>query len=168
MGMPRQDIGDAEQLNRARDKHSSERLLERLKQYHGELPQEDNIEPEPLPSIPDSEIQRASELIHGFDAGFNRITTIQRAVLTFYPGSTLDDLKGPGRTKQIVRPRQLAMYLAKMLTDAGFLKIGRHFGMRDHSTALHAVRKISTLAKIDNELAAQIAAITESLGGAIA
>jgi chromosomal replication initiator protein len=56
----------------------------------------------------------------------------------------------------VVRPRQIAMYLAKALTLRSLPEIGRRFGGRDHTTVLHAVRKIETLAGSDSALAEEI------------
>ena len=55
------------------------------------------------------------------------------------------DLLSSRRTRTIVRPRQIAMYLAKVLTPRSLPEIGRRFGGRDHTTVLHAVRKIEGL-----------------------
>jgi chromosomal replication initiator protein len=52
------------------------------------------------------------------------------------------DLKGPRRTKQVVMPRQIAMYLARKHTGMSLPEIGKRFGGRDHTTVIHAVRKI--------------------------
>jgi chromosomal replication initiator protein len=52
----------------------------------------------------------------------------------------------------VVKPRQIAMYLAKVLTPRSLPEIGRRFGGRDHTTVLHAVRKIEGLAKTDTNL----------------
>ena len=55
-----------------------------------------------------------------------------------------------------MRPRQIAMYLAKTLTLRSLPEIGRRFGGRDHTTVLHAVRKIENLVGNDNVLAEEI------------
>jgi chromosomal replication initiator protein len=60
------------------------------------------------------------------------------------------------RTANVVRPRQIAMYLAKTLTLRSLPEIGRRFGGRDHTTVLHAVRKIETLADGDKALSEEI------------
>ncbi len=62
------------------------------------------------------------------------------------------DLLSSRRTAMVVRPRQVAMYLAKVLTPRSLPEIGRRFGGRDHTTVLHAVRKIERLSKIDGSL----------------
>jgi chromosomal replication initiator protein len=54
-------------------------------------------------------------------------------------------------------PRQIGMYLAKKLTSRSLPEIGRRFGGRDHSTVLHAVRKIEDLVKTDDRLAREVA-----------
>jgi chromosomal replication initiator protein len=60
------------------------------------------------------------------------------------------------RTRTIVKPRQIAMYLAKVMTPRSLPEIGRRFGGRDHTTVLHAVRKIEDLSGTDNTLAQEI------------
>ena len=60
------------------------------------------------------------------------------------------------RTRAIVRPRQIAMYLAKTMTSKSFPEIGKRFGGRDHTTVLHAVRKVEELAAGDETLAQEI------------
>jgi chromosomal replication initiator protein len=67
------------------------------------------------------------------------------------------------RTANVVRPRQIAMYLAKTLTLRSLPEIGRRFGGRDHTTVLHAVRKIEGLIGKDNALAAEIESLKSQL-----
>jgi chromosomal replication initiator protein len=62
-----------------------------------------------------------------------------------------------------VRPRQVAMYLAKILTLRSLPEIGRRFGGRDHTTVLHAVRKIEALAGNDTTLAEEIEGLKRQL-----
>jgi chromosomal replication initiator protein len=89
-----------------------------------------------------------------------RIEDIQRIVARHYNVSR-SDLLSSRRTANVVRPRQIAMYLAKTLTLRSLPEIGRRFGGRDHTTVLHAVRKIEGLIGSDNALATEI----ESLKG---
>jgi chromosomal replication initiator protein len=70
------------------------------------------------------------------------------------------------RTANVVRPRQIAMYLAKTLTMRSLPEIGRKFGGRDHTTVLHGVRKIEALVAIDGELDGEIQQLKRRLGGA--
>jgi chromosomal replication initiator protein len=84
-----------------------------------------------------------------------RIEDIQRVVARHYNVSK-QDLLSARRTRTIVRPRQVAMYLAKVLTPRSLPEIGRRFGGRDHTTVLHAVRKIEDLIQGDKTLADEI------------
>ncbi len=84
-----------------------------------------------------------------------KIEDIQRAVARHYNVSRADMLSSR-RTANVVRPRQVAMYLAKTLTLRSLPEIGRRFGGRDHTTVLHAVRKIETLANMDRTLAEEL------------
>jgi chromosomal replication initiator protein len=67
------------------------------------------------------------------------------------------------RTANVVRPRQVAMYLAKQLTLRSLPEIGRRFGGRDHTTVLHAVRKIENLVHTDTSLAEEIEILKRQL-----
>ena len=69
---------------------------------------------------------------------------------------TGEDLRGRRRCRRIVRPRQIAMYLARILAGASYPKIAAHFGGRDHATALHAVRKITAMAKESGRMRAYL------------
>jgi chromosomal replication initiator protein len=84
-----------------------------------------------------------------------KIEDIQRIVARQYNVSRAD-LLSSRRTANVVRPRQVAMYLAKTLTLRSLPEIGRRFGGRDHTTVLHAVRKIENLVGNDMGLAEEI------------
>ncbi len=84
-----------------------------------------------------------------------KIEDIQKLVASHYSISRPDILSSR-RTATVVRPRQIAMYLSKVLTLRSLPEIGRRFGGRDHTTVLHAVRKIETLAKSDGVLSEEI------------
>ena len=84
-----------------------------------------------------------------------RIEDIQKIVAGHYNVSK-HDLLSARRTRAIVRPRQIAMYLAKTMTPRSFPEIGKRFGGRDHTTVLHAVRKVEELAADDETLAQEI------------
>lgn len=90
------------------------------------------------------------------------IYAIQQAVCKFYQ-LTLEELKGKKRTKNIVVPRQIAMYLCRELTDSSLPKIGQEFGGKDHTTVLHAYDKIKTIIKKDSALEHEIKTITNNL-----
>ncbi|MEM9330906.1 MAG: chromosomal replication initiator protein DnaA [Pseudomonadota bacterium] len=96
-----------------------------------------------------------SHLIKSADAKRVRIEDIQRIVARQFNVSK-NDLLSNRRTRIIVRPRQIAMYLAKVMTPRSLPEIGRRFGGRDHTTVLHAVRKIEALTAEDQKLAHEI------------
>jgi chromosomal replication initiator protein len=91
-----------------------------------------------------------------------KIEEIQRIVARQYNVSRAD-LLSSRRTANVVRPRQVAMYLAKMLTLRSLPEIGRRFGGRDHTTVLHAVRKIENLVNNDTSLAEEIEILKRQL-----
>ncbi len=85
----------------------------------------------------------------------NNIQNIQKAVADFY-NITVDDLKGKKRSANIAYPRQIGMYLSRMLTDETFPRIGLEFGGRDHSTVIHACDKIENDLKSNKKLELEI------------
>ncbi|HWV51827.1 chromosomal replication initiator protein DnaA [Pseudorhodoplanes sp.] len=91
-----------------------------------------------------------------------KIEDIQRVVARQYNVSR-SDLLSSRRTANVVRPRQVAMYLAKTLTLRSLPEIGRRFGGRDHTTVLHAVRKIENLLGNDTALADEVEALKRQL-----
>jgi chromosomal replication initiator protein len=108
---------------------------------------------------PDLSIDRVDELLaHLVGAGEPkrvRIEDIQRVVARHYNVSR-QELVSNRRTRVIVKPRQIAMYLSKTMTPRSFPEIGRRFGGRDHTTVLHAVRKIEELISGDQKLSHEI------------
>ncbi|KXG84543.1 chromosomal replication initiation protein [Agrobacterium bohemicum] len=108
---------------------------------------------------PNLSVERVDELLaHLVGTGEPkrvRIEDIQRIVARHYNVSR-QELVSNRRTRVIVKPRQIAMYLAKMLTPRSFPEIGRRFGGRDHTTVLHAVRKIEELIGGDTKLGHEV------------
>ena len=90
------------------------------------------------------------------------VDDIQRAVAEYY-GLKKEDLLSERRTRSVARPRQTAMYLAKQLTTRSYPDIGRRFGGRDHTTVLHAVRRIEALKAEDASLAQDVDMLTRKL-----
>lgn len=90
------------------------------------------------------------------------VIIIQNAVCKRY-GIQRADMVSARRDLGIVRPRQIAMYLAKKLTLRSLPDIGRRFGGRDHTTVMHAIRKVTHLLTIDPELAADIDELTTAI-----
>ena len=95
------------------------------------------------------------DLIRPTDPKRVRVDDILRVVAKHYNVSRAD-LLSQRRTATVVKPRQIAMYLAKTLTLRSLPEIGRRFGGRDHTTVLHAVRKIDGLVATDRVLADEI------------
>lgn len=95
-----------------------------------------------------------------------RITVeeVQRRVAEHY-NIRLSDLIGPKRLRTVARPRQVAMYLSKILTSRSLPDIGRRFGGRDHTTILHGVRKIEELRDGDPQLNEEIEMLRRQLQG---
>ena len=102
------------------------------------------------------------DLIRPQDPKRVKIEDIQRVVARQYNVSR-SDLLSSRRTANVVRPRQVAMYLAKTLTLRSLPEIGRRFGGRDHTTVLHAVRKIEGLVGNDVALAEEIEMLKRQL-----
>ncbi|MEM6761593.1 MAG: chromosomal replication initiator protein DnaA [Pseudomonadota bacterium] len=84
-----------------------------------------------------------------------KIEDIQRVVSQHY-GVSKQDLVSARRTRTIVQPRQIAMYLSKVLTPRSLPEIGRRFGNRDHTTVLHAVRKVDGMIDKEPQIAEDI------------
>lgn len=93
------------------------------------------------------------------------IGDIQRAVAETF-GIPTAEMKGPCRAREIARPRQIAMYLSRRLTDRSLPEIGRMFGKRDHTTVRHAVLQIERLRLIDAEMDGHVRGLLEQFGEA--
>jgi chromosomal replication initiator protein len=92
------------------------------------------------------------------------IDSIQKAVAEQF-GLRLAEIKAKNNSRAIVYPRQIAMYLAKHLTDSSLPEIGRQFGGKHHTTVLHSIEKIEEVRKADKDLNRMLNKLTESLGG---
>ena len=90
------------------------------------------------------------------------IDEIQRAVADYF-NLRLSEMLSERRARNIARPRQIAMYLSKQLTSRSLPEIGRRFGGRDHTTVMHAVRKIEDLRKDDSQLDEDITRLSRLL-----
>ena len=99
--------------------------------------------------------QIVRDLMRGAEPRRVRIDDILRTVSKHY-GVNRGDLLSGRRNRSIVRPRQIGMYLAKLLTSRSLPEIGRRFGNRDHTTVLHAIRKIEQLMSDDTQLREEI------------
>lgn len=106
--------------------------------------------------------QEVRDLVQPQEPKKIKIEDIQKAVARRYNVARADILSAR-RTANIVRPRQIAMYLSKMLTPRSLPEIGRRFGGRDHTTVLHAVRKITALVERDVALKEECESLEKQL-----
>ncbi|MEM9438172.1 MAG: chromosomal replication initiator protein DnaA, partial [Pseudomonadota bacterium] len=90
------------------------------------------------------------------------VEEIQRKVSEHY-NIRLSDMLGPKRSRNLARPRQIAMYLSKKLTTRSLPDIGRRFGGRDHTTVMHGVKKIETLIVQDSQMADDLEILRRAL-----
>lgn len=81
------------------------------------------------------------DLVHGIEPRRIKIEDILRIISRHY-GVSKGDILSQRRHRSVVWPRQIGMYLAKQMTSRSLPEIGRRFGNRDHTTVLHAIRKI--------------------------
>lgn len=156
---------------------------ERLKGFHADiahraalllLPRPEAIKPEAMPAetdppvmvmlppIPNELMAEAAEL--AFPSWTNQISVIQKAVCKEF-GITRIDLLSASRTKDVVLPRQIAMYLCRKLGGRSLPEIGRRFAGRDHTTILSNFKKIDGMVNADPVFKAKVAGIAESVGG---
>ena len=75
----------------------------------------------------------------------------------------ISDMSSARRSRAVARPRQVAMYLSKQLTSRSLPEIGRAFGGRDHTTVMHAVKKVEELVKLDTNFAEDVELLTRML-----
>ena len=113
------------------------------------------------------DLDLAKESLKDLIGAVNRqitVENIQKTVADYFK-IKVADLFSRKRTRQIARPRQVAMWLAKNLTSQSYPSIGDAFGGRDHTTVLHAVRTIETLRIKDNELNHDVHVLLQVLKG---
>ena len=90
------------------------------------------------------------------------VEEIQRKVSEHY-NIRLSDMIGPKRLRTFARPRQVAMYLAKNMTNRSLPEIGRRFGGRDHTTVMHGVKRIDELRSADSQLSDDLEMLRRAL-----
>jgi chromosomal replication initiator protein len=97
-------------------------------------------------------LETTQEVLHDILRAHDRRVTIeeiQRKVAEHY-NIRLTDMSSARRARNVARPRQVAMFLAKQLTSRSLPEIGRKFGNRDHTTVMHAVSRIGSLMESDS------------------
>lgn len=92
------------------------------------------------------------------------LTAIQKAVAAYY-NLSVNELLSDRRSRYVARPRQVAMWLCKRLTKRSLPDIGRRFGNRDHTTVLHAIRRIEALRETDHFIRYDCWRLLEKFGG---
>ncbi len=101
-------------------------------------------------------------IVKNQDNRFVTIESIQKEVANFY-GMRVQDLKSDRKQKNIAVPRQVTMYLARRYTGASYPEIGEKFGGKDHSTVIHAVKKMERLLGNDPSLTKNIEALSRKI-----
>ncbi|MBL8630491.1 MAG: chromosomal replication initiator protein DnaA, partial [Rhodospirillaceae bacterium] len=110
-------------------------------------------------------LETAQDLLQDLLRAHDRKLTmeeIQRRVAEHFK-IRLSDMSSARRARVVARPRQVAMYLAKQLTSRSLPEIGRAFGGRDHTTVMHAVRKVEELCRDDTAFAEDVELLTRML-----
>jgi chromosomal replication initiator protein len=113
-------------------------------------------------------IEDAQALLHpNLKGGVERRITVDeiQKVTADHFGLKQADLLSERRTRAVARPRQIAMHICKQLTTRSYPDIGRRFGGRDHTTVLHAVKKIDELIAADEQIARDVEALMRRLRG---
>ncbi len=124
--------------------------------------------PEPIQEVVGAAVTR--DWLYVESTSFANMTTplkikaIQAHVCTHYRVS-LNDILSARKDATTVRPRQVAMYICKALTLASLPQIGQRFGGRDHTTVLHAIRKMERLRQTDQWFASELFSLCHQLGG---
>jgi chromosomal replication initiator protein len=106
--------------------------------------------------------RQLKDFFTGYDQKNVTMDLVQRVVAEYF-GLSLNDLKGKKRSKAIAFPRQLAMYIARDLTEFSTTEVGLEFGGRDHTTVMHACQRIEDRIKTDPTLAPAIQHLTRSI-----
>ena len=112
-------------------------------------------------------LESTQEVLHDLLRAHDRrvsVEDIQKRVAEHYH-IKVSDMHSARRSRIIARPRQVAMYLSKKLTAKSLPDIGRRFGGKDHTTVMHAVKRIEELMSADNELAEDVELLTRMLEG---
>lgn len=110
-------------------------------------------------------VESAQEVLHDLLRAHDKrvsIEEIQRKVAEHY-NIRLTDMSSARRARNVARPRQVAMYLAKQLTQRSLPEIGRRFGNRDHTTVMHAVSRVTELMQQDSGFAEDVALLRKML-----
>ncbi len=110
-------------------------------------------------------LETAHEVLHDVLRAFDRRVTIQEIQkrVAEHWNIRVSEMSSARRSRNIARPRQVAMYLAKQLTSKSLPDIGRHFGDRDHTTVMHAVSRVTALMTTDTAFAEDVGLLRRML-----
>jgi len=112
-------------------------------------------------------LETSQEVLHDLLRANDRRVTIeeiQKQVASHF-NIRISDMHSARRARSVARPRQVAMYLAKQLTTRSLPEIGRKFGGRDHTTVMHAVRKVDELREHDSSFKEDVELLRRMLEG---
>lgn len=112
-------------------------------------------------------LETSQEVLHDLLRANDRRVTIeeiQKKVAEHF-NIRVSDMHSARRARSVARPRQIAMYLSKQLTSRSLPEIGRKFGGRDHTTVMHAVKKVEELGLHDCDFAEDVELLRRMLGG---
>ncbi len=112
-------------------------------------------------------LESTQEVLHDLLRANDRRVTIeeiQKRVAAHF-SIRISDMSSARRARSVARPRQVAMYLAKQLTSRSLPEIGRKFGNRDHTTVMHAVKKVDELREMDSTFAEDVELLRRMLEG---
>ncbi len=115
----------------------------------------------------DISLEATQEVLHDLLRANDRRVTIeeiQKRVSQHF-NIRVSDMHSARRARSVARPRQVAMYLAKQLTSRSLPEIGRKFGGRDHTTVMHAVKKVDELRERDSSFAEDVELLRRMLEG---
>ena len=111
-------------------------------------------------------VDMAKNILRDLLGGKRKVITIEdiQEVVANRFHVKISDLKSKRRTKTLVHPRQIAMFLSRDLTDASFPEIGRDFGGKDHTTIIHACKQVQKSQETDTALRATLESLKEEIG----
>lgn len=145
----------------------SNRFLNELVKHHGQA-EECIIEepkPKPLPKIKKKAEPKVEAIPEPFPENFlplHKVEVIKRVICQRF-NIPLRQIESATRKANVVRPRQIAMYLVRQHTTHSYAEIGRRLGGRDHTTILHAFRKIGELRERDRAFAIELEALEAAI-----
>lgn len=118
----------------------------------------------PMPDPVLVPVERQRDIIRIVRGPRQRIAEIQATVAEYYEVAPIH-MTSAQRRKSLSHPRQVAMYLASELTEFSLVNIGRHFGNRDHTTVIHAIKAVKHRAATNPKDFRDVAALREALEG---